>query len=101
MSGTYVNHKGTYIKIFVVLAVLTAIEVSIPFVARSQPDPFTALGLTWSRTALLTLAVAKATLVALFFMHLKWETKWLRFIALAPATLVFFAVWLVAEAIYR
>ena len=97
----YVDHKPIYIKIFLTLAVLTAIEVAIPFISKAQPDPYTALGLTWSRTALLSLAGAKATLVALFFMHLKWETRWLRLIALAPATLIFFAVWLVAESIYR
>lgn len=101
MSGDYVNRKPMYIKIFAALAVMTLVEVAIPLVAKQQADPFTALGLTWSRTALLALATAKASLVGLFFMHLRWETRWLRFVALAPATLVFYAVFLVAESIYR
>lgn len=101
MSDTYVNHKPTYFKIFLALAVLTGIEVAIPFIAHAQPDPHVALGLTWSRTALLALASAKASLVGLYFMHLKWETRWVRLVALAPACLVFFAVFLIAEQIYR
>lgn len=95
------SHVGTYIKIFIALAVLTAIEVAVPIYMRGTPDPRVALGLTADRLALLLLAAAKASLVGLYFMHLKWETTWLRFIAMMPAALTFFAIFLIAEAIYR
>jgi cytochrome c oxidase subunit 4 len=57
------------------LAVLTVIEVGVAF-----------LGLPRSATilALLGLAVWKALLVALYFMHLKYESRALRVIAAAP-----------------
>ena len=101
MSGTYVNHKPTYIKVFFALAILTAIEVYIPRLAHGGGDPRIALGMTWDRAALLCLAGGKAGLVGLFFMHLKYEAEWLRFIALGPTCLVFYAVFLVAEQVFR
>jgi cytochrome c oxidase subunit 4 len=67
-----------YLAIFVVLTVLTAIELSVAF-------------LPWSRTAVLLtlvgLAVWKALLVALYFMHLRFEKKPLRILAAAPLPL--------------
>jgi cytochrome c oxidase subunit IV len=67
-----------YIAIFVALAVLTAIELGVAF-------------LPWSKTTLilllLGLAVWKALLVALYFMHLRFEPNRLRILAIAPLPL--------------
>jgi cytochrome c oxidase subunit 4 len=67
-----------YIAIWVALAVLTAIELGVAF-------------LPWSKTTLilllLGLAVWKALLVALYFMHLRFEPNRLRILALAPLPL--------------
>ena|SRR5256885_1530064 len=64
-----------YIGIFVGLAALTALELTIAF-------------LPWHKTTLILLliglAVWKAVLVALYFMHLRFEQKKLRILAIAP-----------------
>jgi len=91
----------TYLIIFVLLGVLTAIEVYIGKHGVGHPNQHQYLGLTTPRALMLLLAVGKASLVGAFFMHLKWETAWLRFIAVMPACLLFFALWLLAEVIYR
>jgi cytochrome c oxidase subunit IV len=67
-----------YIGIFVALAVLTAIELGVAFL----PWPKTTLILL-----LLGLAVWKALLVALYFMHLRFEPNRLRILAIAPLPL--------------
>jgi cytochrome c oxidase subunit 4 len=67
-----------YIAIWVALAVLTAIELSVAFL----PWPKTTLILL-----LIGLAVWKALLVALYFMHLRFEPNRLRILAIAPLPL--------------
>lgn len=71
------NHPN-YILVWLGLAVLTAVEVGVAF-------------LPWSKTIILLLlvglAVWKALLVALYFMHLKYEKPPLRILALAPLPL--------------
>ncbi len=65
------DHSGqikTYLRVFVSLAIFTAVEY---FYARIFKDAFTTLVL-----GLMTWAIIKATLVGLYFMHLKYEGKW-------------------------
>jgi cytochrome c oxidase subunit 4 len=57
------------------LAALTAIEVAVAFMG---------FGRSVTVLILLGLAVWKALLVAMYFMHLKWETKALKVLAAAP-----------------
>lgn len=78
METTAHKHPN-YVLIWVYLAVLTAVEVGVAFISH------------FSKTTLLiilmALAVWKALLVALYFMHLKFE-KWnLRFVAIIPIPL--------------
>jgi len=77
MEGTKHAHPN-YLAIFVALTVLTAIELGVAF-------------LPWARTTVLltlvALAVWKALLVALYFMHLRFEKKPLRILAAAPLPL--------------
>ena len=56
----------TYVLVFVALAVVTAIEV---FAGQGLPAEAKLI-------ALLAMAVVKAILVVMFFMHLKYDTKW-------------------------
>jgi caa(3)-type oxidase subunit IV len=76
------------------LAVLTAIEVGTAFAVRSALSGFglsEATITTLIILILLGLAIWKALLVALYFMHLKWETralKWLAAAPLLPATII-------------
>ncbi|MEX2177192.1 MAG: cytochrome C oxidase subunit IV family protein [Gemmatimonadaceae bacterium] len=67
-----------YIGIFVFLAVLTAAELGVAFL------PWPKMVLIW---LLLLLAVWKAVLVALYYMHLKYEPNRLRLLAIAPLPL--------------
>ena len=80
MSSTAHSHHN-YIKIFIILSVLTAVEIAITF-----------LGLPRALLValLVGLAVWKAALVALHFMHLKLEKKTLTIIALVPFVLCIF-----------
>jgi cytochrome c oxidase subunit 4 len=67
-----------YIAIFVFLAALTAVELSVAF-------------LPWHKTVivwiLILLAFWKAALVGLYYMHLRFEPNRLRILAIAPLPL--------------
>jgi len=89
------SHKATYFTIFFVLTFLTIVEVFVPQVYSSEWNSNTKMLL------LIILAVAKASLVGLYFMHLKWEKPWLKYIALMPAYMGIFTVLLMLEAVYR
>ena len=81
------EHKHpNYMAIFWLLAVLTVVEIGVVFL------PF---GKLVNGTLLTGLAVGKAALVAMYFMHLKFETRTLGLIALTPlaiATLLVFII---------
>jgi cytochrome c oxidase subunit IV len=69
-----------YMKIWLYLFVLTVVEVLIAFVS-GLPDAILLI-------LLLALAVWKALLVALYYMHLKFEPRKLWWIVMAPLPLV-------------
>jgi cytochrome c oxidase subunit 4 len=81
------EHKHpNYMKIFWILAVLTVIEIVVVF----MPIPKFAIAVL-----LCALAVVKAAYVAMYFMHLKMETRTLGLIAVTPlaiATLLVFVL---------
>ena len=73
------HKRPNYLLIWLYLALLTAAELGLAFelpIARNLRIVF-----------LLFLAVWKALLVALFFMHLKFERWNLRMLAMAPLPL--------------
>jgi cytochrome c oxidase subunit 4 len=76
-------HRSQYVVVFAVLGALTLVELGV---ASTAGIPRTAV-----IVALVTLAVAKAALIALFYMHLRFETRILRLTVLGP---------LVAPAVY-
>jgi len=82
MSSTTHSHPN-YLRIFWILLVLTIVEVGITY-----------LGLPKMLLAalLVTLAVWKASLVAMHFMHLKFEKKTLTIVAIAPFVLCVFLI---------
>jgi cytochrome c oxidase subunit 4 len=69
------SHTDTYFRVFVALFVFTILEYVYAMLTQSH---FLALVL-----GLVALAVTKATLVAMFFMHLKFEGRWV-YLLLAP-----------------
>ena len=81
------EHKHpNYMAIFWTLAVLTVVEIAVVFLPFSK---------VVNGTMLTALATSKAALVAMYFMHLKFETRTLGLIALTPlaiATLLVFVI---------
>jgi caa(3)-type oxidase subunit IV len=73
-----------YMLIWGVLAVLTLVEVGVAFVSHFSEAVIILI--------LVALAVWKAALVAMYYMHLKFEPKRLIMIALAPLPLAFILV---------
>ena len=71
-----VESHAPYMKIWAILAVLTAVEY---FYALIFKDHFPVLVL-----GLVSLALVKAGMVGWFFMHLKFERKWV-YILIIPA----------------
>ncbi|MFL5784060.1 MAG: cytochrome C oxidase subunit IV family protein [Bacteriovoracaceae bacterium] len=89
----HVSHKKEYFIIFVLLGALTAIEIWVADVKG--------LSKVGKGSALTFLAVGKAFLVAYYYMHLKEETKWTKFIAAVPIMAGLYATVLCLEAIYK
>jgi cytochrome c oxidase subunit IV len=82
MASTTHTHPN-YMGIFWVLLVLTVIEVALTFVGL----PKLLLG-----SLLVILALWKAALVAMYFMHLKFERRTLAMIAVVPFILCLFLI---------
>jgi cytochrome c oxidase subunit IV len=73
------EHKHpNYMAIFYYLAILTAVELAVIF----MPIPKLVIA-----ALLCVFAVWKAALVAMYFMHLKLETRTLALIAVTPLTI--------------
>ncbi len=87
--------RATFITIWLTLGFLTAIEIMVPRVYSASWNHNTKMLL------LVFLAVGKAMLVALYFMHLKWEKPWLKRIALLPAYMGIAAILLMIEEAWR
>jgi cytochrome c oxidase subunit 4 len=73
------SHVPTYLRVFVVLLVFTILEYFYAMLAQSH---FVALVL-----GLMALAFTKAALVGLYFMHLKFEGRWV-YAFLVPACML-------------
>jgi len=82
-----------YLIIFFVLFLLTAVEVGVAYLHGHKTEVV---------IVLFALALVKVACVALFFMHLKWETRILRATVVIPLFLpVLYALVLISEAAWR
>jgi len=86
------SHKKEYIIIFFVLGLLTILEI---WAAELKMEKFT------KGTVLTAFAVVKAGIVGYYYMHLKEETKWMKFIALVPIMAAVYAFVLCLEAVFK
>jgi cytochrome c oxidase subunit 4 len=77
--------EPNYVGIFVWLAILTAVEVIAVYL------PLTRLALA---AILVAIAFTKAALVALYFMHLKFERRTMLLVALTPVILCVFLMFM-------
>jgi cytochrome c oxidase subunit 4 len=92
--ATSVEHKHpNYVLIWIYLAALTGVELAV---ALMKFLPRHALVVT-----LILLAIWKALLVALYFMHLKFEPKRLLIVVLAPLPLAVILVMFVLREHFR
>jgi len=73
------DHSKTYLNVLIALAVGTALTVAISHVH---------LGRAGNIAVGLLVATIKASLVVMFFMHLKYEQRWWAGIVLFPLLLV-------------
>ena len=74
---------ATYVGVFLILGVVTAVEVFVSQAGFPQAAMV---------VALLALATIKALLVVMFYMHLKYDTKWYSYSMVLP---LFMAILLV------
>jgi cytochrome c oxidase subunit 4 len=87
------SHVKEYLVIFVILAVLTLLEVVLAQMGISKH---------LLAVALVGLALTKAAIVALYYMHLKSETKVLKLtVAIPLAAPTLYAIVLMTEAAWR
>jgi caa(3)-type oxidase subunit IV len=89
MASTEHKHPN-YMAIFWWLAILTVCEIGVVFLPHVAPVSKLTVGVL-----LCGFAVAKAALVAMYFMHLRFEARTLGMIAITPlliATLLVFVV---------
>jgi caa(3)-type oxidase subunit IV len=83
MATTTTHAHPNYMRIFWILLVLTIVEVAVAYMGLPK---------LLLASLLIVLAVWKAALVALHFMHLKLEKKTLTWIALSPFILCVFLI---------
>ena len=84
---TSTHEEPNYMKIFYWLCALTAIEILIAIIPNGPFYPNLLQGFL-----LISTAVWKAALVALYFMHLKYEKRILGTIAMIPLVLMIMAL---------
>jgi cytochrome c oxidase subunit IV len=77
--------EPNYIAVFIWLAALTAVEVAVVYL------PLTKLAMA---AILVVLAFTKAALVALYFMHLKFERRTMLIVAVTPVILCVFLMFM-------
>jgi cytochrome c oxidase subunit IV len=87
------SHVKEYWIIFFVLAFLTVLELIIPALKNIE--------YIYRASSLTLLAVGKAFIVAFFYMHLKDESKWMRFVAAIPISAAIYAAVVILESVYR
>jgi cytochrome c oxidase subunit 4 len=86
MAETAEHKHPNYMAIFWYLAILTVVEIGVIYLP---------LGKFTIGVLLCALALTKAALVAMYFMHLRFETRTLGWIAVTPlaiATLLVFVL---------
>ena len=74
---------GTYLGVFVALLVLTFFSVTLGLFLPALREK--SAGVVWA--AMMAISCAKAMLVIMYFMHLKWEANW-KYVLTIPASIM-------------
>jgi cytochrome c oxidase subunit 4 len=89
---TAIAHKEpNYIAVFWWLLVLTVMEIAVIYM------PMAKMAIAF---LLVSMAISKASLVALYFMHLKFERLTLALVALSPFALCLFLILMMTPDIF-
>ena len=86
-TGAHDDHRVNYNAIFCILLVLTILEVLAGYPASGPKYPQVLKGFL-----LIFMAAVKAGLVAMYFMHLKFDKRAFSYIAMIPLVLCVFVV---------
>ncbi|RME74743.1 MAG: hypothetical protein D6784_09335 [Chloroflexi bacterium] len=70
MDGQSKHKHPNYLAVFIVLAIITAIITGVELMSKSLPIPVEYLNVFY-----IAMSVTKATLVAMFYMHLKQDSR--------------------------
>ena len=85
-AGNHSPSVRQYVNIFVVLFVLTAVEVAASYLVNFGIP-------AWVQIAvLIALAVLKGVLVVMFYMHLRFDSRWFTFFFAAAMILATFGI---------
>ena len=76
------SHLKLFIGVAIALAVLTLMSFSTEVLIEHN---FISVGMSWF--LMMAVSCAKALLVIVFFMHLKWETNW-KWVLTIPASIM-------------
>lgn len=87
--------RAVLITVFLVLGLLTVLELYVPEMYDAKWNKHTKMIL------LTLLASGKAVLVAYYFMHLRWEKPWLAYIAAMPLYMGAAVIIIMLETVYR
>ena len=91
-SMTEATHQEpNYIGVFWWLLILTIVEIAVVYMPMAR---------IVIAALLVTLAVTKAALVAMYFMHLKFERSTLAWVALSPFVLCVFLILMLTPDIF-
>ena len=74
------HDQPNYLAVFIALAVITAIITAVEFLSHSLAIPRTVLNAFYA-----AMAVTKATLVAMYYMHLKQDSRLYTSLFVTPA----------------
>jgi len=85
------HHETNYMAVFWWLLALTVIEVAVIYL------PIAKMAIA---VMLVTMAVTKAALVAMYFMHLKFEKRTLALVALSPFVMCVFLILMLTPDIF-
>ncbi len=70
----HIAPKKLYFLIFLILGILTGVTTAVAYVDLGHP---------WNTVVALIIAGCKASLVGLFFMHLRWSSPLMRLVCVA------------------
>ena len=94
-ADTATTHHGPTVRaywiVFVLLAVLTLVEIQIPAMMEAEDAVRPGAGLV---IALMVTALFKAGLVAAFYMHLKYDSRTYTYMMLIATAVIIFFLWL-------